>query len=146
MLASDLATRIEGAVDDLAGRVKQAADLSELTRQKAWPQASPYAFVLPLGLRPRDDGQAGAGYFHQMLDEIFAVVLFVRASGDITGGKTLPKIDELAGDTIGAVCGWGPDEAIGVFRLSRGQLLKADSGVVLFQLDFAIQTQTRITS
>lgn len=144
MLASDLAARIEARVADLAGRVQQAAELSELVRRKALPQASPFAFVLPLGLRARTHGEAGAGSFVQTIDEAFAVILFVRASGDITGGKSLPTIDALAWAIIEAVCGWGPEDAIGVFHLRRGQLLSAEAGAVLYQLDFGLQQQVRI--
>lgn len=144
MLASDMSARIEGQVAALDGRVEEAAELAELLRKKALPQASPFSWVLPLGLRPRNHGDASAAAFTQMVDEIFGVVLFVRASGDITGGRSLPKIDELVWALIGAICGWGPDDAIGVFHLSRGTLLRADSGAVFYQLDFGIQTQVRI--
>lgn len=143
MLASDLADRIEVRVADLAGRVQQAAELSELVRRKALPQASPFAFVLPLGLQARNHGEAGAGYFVQTIDEVIAIILFVRASGDITGWKALPTIDALVWAVIGAVCGWGPDDAIGVFHLRRGQLLSAEAGAVLYQLDFGLQQQVR---
>jgi hypothetical protein len=144
MLVSDLATRIGDEVASLSGRVEDAAALAELVKRKAWPQASPYAFVLPLGLRARSQGDASAGAFTQMVDEAFAVVLFVRASGDITGGRTLPKIDELIWQVIPAVCGWAPDDAIGVFHLRRGDLLSAEAGAVLYQLDFGLQQQVRV--
>lgn len=144
MLVEDLVARLAGSVAALAGRVAGAAELSELARQKALPQASPYAFVLPLGLIARSEGDAMAGAFVQGVDEMFAVVLFVRATGDVTGARALPTIDELVWAAIEAVCGWGPDAAIGVFRLARGQLLSAEAGAVIYQLDFAIQTQVRI--
>ena len=144
MLVEDLVARLAGSVAALAGRVAGAAELSELVRQKALPQASPYAFVLPLGLIARSEGDAMAGAFVQGVDEMFAVVLFVRATGDVTGARALPTIDELVWAAIEAVCGWGPDAAIGVFRLARGQLLSAEAGAVIYQLDFAIQTQVRI--
>ena len=53
-----------------------------------------------------------------MIDELFGVLLVVRAAGDVTGAKSLPKIDALIWAIVNAVCGWGPDDAIGVFRLS----------------------------
>lgn len=142
MLVADLIERIE-TVAALAGRVKGAAELSALTRQGGWPQASPYAFVLPLGLRPADRGDAAANAFTQIVDEVFGVVLYVRASGDITGGRALPTIDALVWATIDAVCGWGPDDAVGVFHLVRGDILAAEAGGVAYQLDFGIQQQVR---
>lgn len=143
MLTDEVITRIEAEVPGLAGRTKEAADLAELIRQKALPQAAATAFVLPLGLRPRGEGEAGTGSFTQMLDETVSVVLVVRSAGDVTGAKALPKIGDLIDALIAAIPGWGPDAAIGVFRLARGQLLSAAAGAVQYQLDFAIQTQVR---
>lgn len=144
MLVSDIIARLEARVDDLAGRVQGAAELAELVRRKALPQASPFAFVLPLGLHARNAGEAGAGYFVQNVDEVFAVLLVVRASGDITGGKALPAIDALVQSVVAGVCGWGPSGAMGVFSLRRGQLASAEAGTVIYQLDFAIQSQVRV--
>ena len=144
ILAADISARIEDQVSDLAGRVREAADLTELIRQKALPQASVSAFVLPLGLRARSEGDATTGAFTQMIDELFGVVLVVRAAGDVAGARSLPKIDALIWATVNAVCGWGPDDAIGVFRLTRGQLLSTAAGASQYQLDFSIQHQVRI--
>lgn len=148
MLVADLVARISTLVPQLAKRVETAAELSELVKRKALPQASPFAFVLPLGLQARNEGEAGAGAFVQNVDEAFAVVLFVRAAGDITGGRALPSIDVLVWAVIEAVCGWGPpepeDRAVGVFHLRRGQLLSAEAGAVIYQLDFGLQQQLRI--
>lgn len=138
-----LAELVEGSDPALHGRVQGAAELAELARREAWPQGSVAAFVLPLGLVGRSDGEASAGAYTQIVDELFGVVLFLRAAGDITGGKSLPRLDALIWTIIGAVAGQDTDEAIGVFALRRGQLLKADAGVVLYQLDFALQLQVR---
>lgn len=142
-LTADLIARIEAEVGALAGRTRGAADLSELVATKQWPQSPAAAFVLPLGLRARDEGEAATGYFLQMLDEAFAVVLTVRAQGDATGARAVPRIDELVAALVAAIAGWGPDDAIGVFRVSAGNLLSAEGGMVLYQLDFVIQTQVR---
>lgn len=143
MLTDEMITRIEATVPALDGRAKEAADLAELVRRKAMPQAPATAFVLPLGLRPRSEGEAGSGGFTQMLDETVGVLLVVRSAGDATGAKALPQIGELIDSLIGAIAGWGPDAAIGVFRVTRGQLLSAEAGAVMYQLDFSIQTQVR---
>lgn len=144
ILAADVSARIEAEVPDLEGRVREAADLAELIRQNALPQSAISAFVLPLGLRARSEGDATSGAFTQAIDELFGVVLVVRVAGDVTGAKALPKIDELVWAIVNAVCGWGPDDAIGTFRLSRGQLLSTAAGASQYQLDFAIQQQIRI--
>lgn len=143
MLTDEMITRIEATVPALNGRAKEAADLAELVRRKALPQAPATAFVLPLGLRPRSEADAAAGGFTQMLDETVGVLLVVRAAGDATGAKALPQIGELIDALIAAIAGWGPDTAIGVFRVARGQLLSAEAGAVMYQLDFSIQTQVR---
>ena len=149
-LTADLIARIEAEVGALAGRTRGAADLSELVATKQWPQSPAAAFVLPLGLRARDEGEAATGYFLQMLDEAFAIVLVVRAQGDATGARAVPRIDELVAALVAAIAGWGPDDAGsgpeavgGVFRVSAGNLLSAEGGMVLYQLDFVIQTQVR---
>lgn len=142
-LTDNLTARIEAEVSDLRDRTKGAADLSELIAKKQWPQSPVAAFVLPLGLRARDEGKAGSGFFLQMLDEAFAVVLVVRVQGDATGARAVPRIDALVAALVAAIAGWGPDTAIGVFRVSAGNLLSAEGGMVLYQLDFVIQTQVR---
>lgn len=146
MLVADLIARLDGAVAPLAGRLRGAADLAALMKQGGWPQASPAGFVLPLGLVARGQGDAAAGAFTQRVDELFGVVLSIRAADDVTGARALPKVDELVWAIIDAVCGWGPDEAIGVFQLRRGQLLQASAGHVVYQLDFALQHQVRIVA
>lgn len=143
MLTDEMITRIKATVPVLDGRAKEAADLAELVRRKALPQAPATAFVLPLGLRQRSEGDAASGAFVQMLDETVGVLLVVRSAGDATGAKALPQIGELIDALITAIAGWGPDAAIGVFRVARGQLLSAEAGAVMYQLDFSIQTQVR---
>jgi hypothetical protein len=144
MLVADLAGRLEERVTELAGRVQTAAELSELVRQGAWPQASPAAFVLPLGITPRSSGDAAAGAFTQAVDESFGVLLVLRASGDLTGGRAVAPVDALTWAVISAVCGWAPAGTMGVFRLSRGAIVAASAGRVVYQIDFAIQNQVRI--
>lgn len=143
MLGTDLAARIEAEVPSLAGRVRQAAELAELARRKEWPQASPFGFVVPLGIAPTGAGEAGAGAFVQDVDELWGLVLFLRAAGDPTGGRATPALDALVWAAIGAVAGWGPEPEPGVFRLSRGQILSMEAGALLYQLDFAIGRQVR---
>lgn len=156
MLVADLVARIGEEVADLKGRVRPAAELAELNRQKAMPQGPATAFVLPLGLRPMQHGQAVVNAYTQELMEVFAVVLVVRGAGDVTGGKALPTIDRLIWAVIAAVCGWAPDDAApepdtlpppfvtGVFQLVRGELLTADAGAIQYQLDFGLFQQLRI--
>lgn len=152
MLAADLHARL-ALLPALSGRVKTAAELAQVNTNKQWPQGPLAAFVLPLGLQNLPNGQqretggdASAGAFTQMVDQLMGVLLFLRSSGDPTGARSLPSLDELIWQVVGQVCGWVPAEQIGPFRLVKGELLQAEAGVLLYQLDFAVSDQIRILS
>lgn len=142
-LVAAVRNRLEAGIEALSKRVEEAADLTEMVRKGAIPNVTPWAYVIPLGLQARSDGDAGTGFFTQMLDEVVGVILVVRSAGDRTGGKALPTLDELIQAAIALIPGWGPASAIGVFRVRRGALLSVNAGVAIYQLDFAIQTQVR---
>jgi hypothetical protein len=144
MLADALASRIGALVPALDKRVEEVADLSELIRRKALPNAPLVAYVIPLGLSPRNSGESSAGAFTQMIDDVFGVVLVLQAQNDVTGGKSLPRLDVMITALLEAVCGWAPEDAVGDFRLTRGRLLSLDAGTIFYQLDFAIQFQLRV--
>jgi hypothetical protein len=144
MVVDDVVTRL-GGLAALAGRVEGAAELSAMVAQGSLPQQSPFAYVLPLGLRPLDDGEAAVNAFTQGVDEVVGVVLVVRSPGDATGRRALASIDAIVAAAVEAICGWAPnDGAIGVFRLQRGALISLAKGTVFYQLDFAIQNQVRV--
>ena len=50
------------------------------------------------------------------------------------------------GEVIEAVCGWAPDDAIGVFELRSAELVGAKDGALIFQLEFTLNDQLRITT
>jgi len=143
MIVDEVIARVETASADLAGRVEGAGELTALVRERALPQMTPAAFVLPLGLRA-GAADSVSGLFRQLADEVVAVVLVVEVAGDVTGGAALPTIDALVAGVIDGVCGWKPAGEIGSFRLDRGRLVAVDRGVVIYQLDFAIPRQLRI--
>jgi hypothetical protein len=144
MLVDDVIIRLNAQVSTLAGRIQGAAELSALAKENALPPVLPAAFVLPLGLRP-GEADAAVNAFVQDVDEVVGVVLLAEAPGDVTGAGALPTIDQLIKDAIVAVCGWAPGDEVGVFRLSRGALVSLTAGTVIYQLDFAIADQVRIT-
>jgi len=146
MAVSDLKVLLAG-VDGLgATRVQGAAELTDLIARKALPNAPLWAFVLPAGIRVRDEGEASTGAFVQSIDEVFAIVLVVKSAGDPTGEKKLGELDQLIWAVIDAVAGEAPDDqAIGDYRLQRGQLVSVVTGAIFYQLDFAVQSQVRIT-
>lgn len=141
-MVPEVKARIEAMVPRLSGRTEGAADLAELSRTGAWPQHTPFAHVVPAGLQGRG-ATAAAGVFRQMYRELISVVISLRTY-DRTSGDDVPELDELIHAVLLAVAGWGPDEAVGVFELARGSLIHNRDGVLVYQLDFAIDDQLRI--
>ena len=141
-MVPELKARIEATIPRLAGRTEGAADLAELSRTGAWPQHTPFAHVVPAGLQGLG-ATAAAGSFVQMYRELVSVVLTLRTY-DLTSGDDVPELHELIDAVLRAVAGWSPDEAVGVFRLARGSLIHNREGVLVYQLDFAIDDQLRI--
>ena len=133
--------RLKDQAPALGGRVEGAAEFTALMQQNALPQSTPAAHVLPLGLQG-GRAEAAAGAFTQLFDEAIGVVLTVRGH-DQTGARALAKVSDLIRDVIAALIGWGPDNEIGVFQLSRGQLVSIRAGVLVYQLDFTITDQLR---
>lgn len=146
MLVDAVVSLVAAADAALAERVKRAADLSELVRTGQWPASPVAAFVLPLGLRPRSEGDAAAGAFIQAVDESVGVLLVVSAAADPTGGKALPAIDALVEAVIAGVAGQDVGNSAGVLRLARGALISAEAGRVIYQIDFSIHREVRILS
>ncbi|MEJ0012793.1 MAG: hypothetical protein WDM94_09245 [Bauldia sp.] len=143
-LVADVVTRLGTEVDALTKRIEGAAELTELVRKNELPNVTPWAFVIPLGLMPRSQGDAATGVFTQGVDELIGVVLIVRSSGDAKGGKALTPIDALIEAVLPALLGWAPDAAIGVLRLVRGAMVGLVAGAATYQLDFALQRQVRV--
>ena len=142
MIAAVIA-RIEARVPDLAGRTHGAADLAALMAANGLPQVTPAAHVLPMGLQG-GRADAAAGMFTQMVDEVVGVLLTFRNAGR-TGDTAMNLSRDTIMAVIAAIAGWAPAGAAGVFRLSRGQILRFAQGTLTYQIDFAIQDQLRIT-
>lgn len=138
--------RISEKVPELpAARLGNAAQWGVLVQNDRLPTQSPFAYVLPGGLQG-GAADAIAGMFRQNFLEVVSVVLLVRVAGDALGDKALQDIDPLLRDVIQAIAGWAPDGAVGVCQLQRAELIGAKDGAVIFQIDFALNDQLRITS
>jgi hypothetical protein len=137
--------RIEAQLPALAGNLGNAGDFAQLIERNQLPQYRHGGFVLP-GRLAGGAARAMAGMFVQDLDETVSVVLVTRVQGDPSGGKALDEITPLVRAVIEAVCGWGPDDAPGVFTLVSGELVGSQGGALIFQLDFALSDQLRIPS
>lgn len=143
MVTVEAQARIVAALPVLQGRIGTALQFSEAMRTGALGQVSPSAYLLPLGLRggPAD---AAAGMFRQGLDRMLGVVLAVRSINDPLGSRVVDQFEPLIDAVIGAICGWAPESAIGVFKLARGELVSVAGGVATYQLDFSLDDQLRI--
>lgn len=134
--------RLNAQVPDLNGRVEEALALAEMIREKRLPQHAT-ALVIPLAFA----GQAadtGSTIFRQTFQETVAVLLVLPVH-DQTGRRALARLRPLLGEVIDALAGWAPGDELGVFQLRRGGLVSADGGRMLYQLEFSITDQLRIT-
>lgn len=124
--------------------VEGAASLQRLMANKVVPAGTHAAYVVPLGLQGGTE-ESITGLFRQTLTEAVGVILIRNAWGSARGGNVQ---DELSADiqmVIAALAGWAPQSGPGVFRVVRGQLVGSENSAVVYQLDFAIPTQMRIT-
>lgn len=152
MLADQVKTRLEATVTDLAGRVQTALELAELMGQQALPQAALSAFVVPAGQQARDGGEAIAGAFTQTLNDMVAIVLVLRNAGDVTGGKSVPKLTALIPAIAAVLAGWKPPDEdpdsiyvnLGPLTWQSAATVAVKAGVVFYQIEVAAQVQLRI--
>lgn len=136
MLADDVITRLKERVPTLQHRVEGVAGMANL------PQHGPAARVLSSGLTGGTPN-ASSGYFVQPVDETVSVYLvFLNVQG--MGGNQLDLFDQVRSSVIEAICGWAPEDPVGVFRLVRGQIDRFESGTLVYRIDFAIGDQLRI--
>jgi hypothetical protein len=135
--------RIEARVPDLVGYMGTAGEFAALVEENQLPQRSPQGFVLP-GRLTGGAADASNAIFRQEIHEIVGVVLTVTVHGDALGTAGVDEITPLLRDVINAVCGWGPDDAPGVFVLSSGELVGTKAGTIVYHLDFSLQDQLRI--
>jgi hypothetical protein len=135
--------RLEAKVPDIAGRIQGAAELADLMRNNRLPRQTPAAHVVPVGLRGGAPS-ASAGFYVQELSETVGVVLTLR-SHDATGARALTQVDQLIRAVADAIAGWAPGAETGVFRLERGRLASMSAGTLVYQIDFTITDQLRIT-
>ena len=140
----EVRARIEAKVPVLAGKLGSAGAFAQLVERNQMPQHAVAGFVLPGGLR---GGQASAvtGSFNQHFAETVIVVLAARVANDPTGGRATDEITPLVRKVIEGLCGWGPDDAPGVFTLGNGELVGVQAGTLVYQIDFTLDDQLRIT-
>lgn len=142
-MISDVINRLEAKVPQLANRTYGAADFANLMRTNTLPKQTPSAYVLGLGLQG-GQSEAGAGFYTQMFDRAIAVVLTFK-SYDATADRILDDTEAMIEAVVASIAGWGPNDETGVFRLARGNLVTMKAGTIVYQIDFTIKDQLRIT-
>jgi len=140
-LTAAVIARLDAEVADLRS-VEGAAAFATIVERRAWPQVTPAAYVVPEGLRGLAPS-AGAGAFVQPTQESVSVLLVVRPH-DRVGAAGIEPIEALKRAVLRAVAGWGPQDAMGQFRLTRGATRDISGGAIVYQIEFAIDDQLRI--
>lgn len=152
MLLDDFRTRLAAQVTELpAERLQFATDLAELIRQNALPNAPLSGFVIDSGTRPLDQGQSGAGFFIQAVEQRVATVLVFNSANDVAGGNAVERADAIVAKVLKAPLGWAPagdSEHIYVtdFRLGGSEVSSLVNGRVIYQLEHVVGLQLRILS
>ena len=143
MLVDDVIARLQDRVPDLSGRIEGAAHFAQLQAQNQLPHVTPAANVISTGLQGGVP-DAASGLFRQSFDETIGVILtFRNAPGK--GERALDRVDTIKLAVIEAICGWAPEEMVGVFRLVRGAIVSFAAGTLVYQIEFAAGDQLRIT-
>jgi hypothetical protein len=140
----DVRARIEARVPALAGKMGNAGQFSQLVERNQMPQHTSAGFVLPGGLQG-GSVNAISGLFVQGFAETVIVVLASRVANDPTGERATDELTPLVRNVIEAVCGWGPADAPGIFTLGSGELVGTEAGTLVYQLNFLLSDQLRIT-
>lgn len=140
----EVRARIEARVPALANRIGNAGQFAQLVERNQMPGHAVAAFVLP-GALQGGNADLSVGLFRQAFQESVIVVLATRVANDPTGEKAADEITPLVREVITAVCGWGPDDAPGAFVLGAGELVGTQSGTLVYQIDFLLSDQLRIT-
>jgi len=136
--------RLEAEMPTLRHRIEGAASFADLLQRNALPQHGVSAHVIPLGLVGRQS-DAAAGAYLQQFEEAVAIMLTVR-NHTAAGKAAMADLRGTIMSVVASLVGWAPDDQLGVFQLSRGSLLSASKGTIVYQIDFSITDQLRILS
>lgn len=142
-MIDDVIERLKTSVPDLENRVEPIVELAAAMNSGRLPETA-NAIVSPAALRG-GASDVGAGIFTQPFVEAVSVLLIARVY-DQTGRRALAALRPLIMAVVEAVAGWAPGDQVGVFSLVRGGVVSLQKGVLLYQIEFAIEDELRITS
>lgn len=139
-LGAAIADRLRTGVTALGGRVQRSGEFARMIDTKVFPQVTPVAAVMPIGLR----GGATVstfGQFRQVVQRQTAVVVIHRAP-NVTEAKATADIEEIVAAILAALLGWSPDETTpGVMQLVSGRLQSLEGGVLTYEIVVALEDQ-----
>lgn len=143
MLIEAVISQLKDGVPDLGGRVEGIADWTKISATRQLPQRTPAAYVLPLG---KSGGQVHAitGLFRQAAITSIGILLIARAQDD-KGARGLSRLSALLATIEGAILGWQPEGEADCFELGRSELLASQDGALIYQFDFSISQQLRVS-
>ena len=135
--------RLKEQVPDLNDRVEEAAYLADLLKTGRVDRDN-VAIVVPSALQ---GGRAdtGTGVFSQGVTETIAVVL-ITPSHDRNHKVARNRMRPLSRAVITALVGWRPGDELGVFALRQGRIFSVAAGRLVFQIEFSIEDQLRVSS
>ncbi len=146
-LTTDIVARLEAEVPSLTGHVMTAAELGALMQRDVRLASSPSAWVVP-GEIVAKGGQEVLGVNRQTITRHASVVLAARTVSG-TGARELPDIEALIDAVALALIGYEPPSiaasARGVLAMVRCDLVTIRSGIVVYELVFAIEDEWRPT-
>lgn len=140
-LLDQVAERIGQGIATLTGRVETAAAFAALTASGELPDATPAAFVVPLGFNASPRASATAHV--QATYETIGVILVASYPGDATAARAMPDVADLVNRIAALIAGWAPEGSIDNFDVTRGRLIDIRQGTVFYQIDFTIQGTLR---
>jgi hypothetical protein len=143
MLVNAVISRLKDTVPDLGRRVEGIADWAKISSARQLPQRTPSAFVLPLG-KAGGESHAISGLFRQGATTSIGVLLIVRARDD-KGARGLSRLDAVLSSIENAILGWQPEGETDCFELRRSELLASQGGALVYQFDFSILQQLRVS-
>lgn len=141
-MVPEIISRIEARVPDLSGRVQATGDFVAMIRDNKLPQQDA-AFVIAAGMTGGQPS-AMAGLFVQPVTETIGVALVFRTLTS-TAGRKVPDIRDRILAVIEALAGWAPGDEAGVLTLARVIPLGLTGGTALYEVDFTLDDQLRIT-
>lgn len=132
------------AVPAFQGRVQGALQLARLQKQNQLPQVTPAAFVIPTGLT---GGKVDSvtGLYRQSVGESVAVVIVIRTADDPRSARTVDPLSAVCWDVIHALSGIEMGGIDGQLQFRRGFLVSLADSAAVYQLDFDLQDQLRIS-